>query len=108
MAQLPRPVRLVRGPNRPAPRAVTVTAANGRARVAPPGPTSVPAPRPPHAAGARFHSLIGAPMLSFYDWYADLPIASPQVFGDQTDVPESRSEERRVGKECRSRWSPYH
>src|SRR5258706_14821084 len=23
-------------------------------------------------------------------------------------VPEFRSEERRVGKECRSRWSPYH
>src|SRR3989475_595370 len=23
-------------------------------------------------------------------------------------VEESRSEERRVGKECRSRWSPYH
>ncbi|NUU21729.1 MAG: nitrate reductase subunit alpha, partial [Streptomycetaceae bacterium] len=23
------------------------------------------------------------------DWYADLPVASPQVFGDQTDVPES-------------------
>ena len=22
--------------------------------------------------------------------------------------PSSRSEERRVGKECRSRWSPYH
>jgi nitrate reductase alpha subunit len=42
-----------------------------------------------HAAGARFYSLIGAPMLSFYDWYADLPVASPQVFGDQTDVPES-------------------
>ena len=21
---------------------------------------------------------------------------------------QSRSEERRVGKECRSRWSPYH
>ena len=21
---------------------------------------------------------------------------------------ETRSEERRVGKECRSRWSPYH
>ncbi len=21
---------------------------------------------------------------------------------------ENRSEERRVGKECRSRWSPYH
>src|SRR2546430_3353380 len=24
------------------------------------------------------------------------------------DVRETRSEERRVGKECRSRWSPYH
>ena len=23
-------------------------------------------------------------------------------------IEESRSEERRVGKECRSRWSPYH
>src|SRR5260221_9660869 len=23
-------------------------------------------------------------------------------------VDQSRSEERRVGKECRSRWSPYH
>ena len=28
------------------------------------------------------------------------------VFFKQSDVP--RSEERRVGKECRSRWSPYH
>ena len=42
-----------------------------------------------HAGGARFISLIGGAMLSFYDWYADLPVASPQVFGDQTDVPES-------------------
>src|SRR5690625_467468 len=42
-----------------------------------------------HAAGSRFYSLIGGAMLSFYDWYADLPVASPQVFGDQTDVPES-------------------
>ena len=24
------------------------------------------------------------------------------------DWLKSRSEERRVGKECRSRWSPYH
>ena len=23
-------------------------------------------------------------------------------------ITEYRSEERRVGKECRSRWSPYH
>ena len=42
-----------------------------------------------HASGARFTSLIGGAMLSFYDWYADLPVASPQIWGDQTDVPES-------------------
>ena len=42
-----------------------------------------------HASGARYHSLIGGCMLSFYDWYADLPPASPQVYGDQTDVRES-------------------
>lgn len=41
------------------------------------------------AAGSRFIELIGGVMTSFYDWYADLPVASPQVFGDQTDVPES-------------------
>ncbi len=40
-------------------------------------------------AGARFLSLLGGEMLSFYDWYADLPPASPQVWGEQTDVPES-------------------
>ncbi|MDM7855297.1 nitrate reductase subunit alpha [Cellulomonas alba] len=42
-----------------------------------------------HAVGTRFMQLIGGVMTSFYDWYADLPVASPQMFGDQTDVPES-------------------
>ncbi|SHF54940.1 nitrate reductase subunit alpha [Ornithinibacillus halophilus] len=42
-----------------------------------------------YAGGARFLSLLGGTLLSFYDWYADLPPASPQVWGDQTDVPES-------------------
>ena len=42
-----------------------------------------------YAAGTRFLSMIGGTILSFYDWYADMPVASPQVFGDQTDVPES-------------------
>lgn len=42
-----------------------------------------------YASGARFMSLMGGPLLSFYDWYADLPPASPQIWGDQTDVPES-------------------
>ena len=42
-----------------------------------------------YASGARFVSLLGGEMLSFYDWYADLPPASPQIWGEQTDVPES-------------------
>ena len=42
-----------------------------------------------YAAGARYLSLIGGNCLSFYDWYCDLPPASPQVWGEQTDVPES-------------------
>ena len=42
-----------------------------------------------YSAGARYHSLIGGVVNSFYDWYADLPPASPQIWGDQTDVPES-------------------
>ena len=54
------------------------------------GFSPIPAMSPvSYASGARFLELIGAPMLSFYDWYADLPNASPQMFGDQTDVPES-------------------
>src|SRR2546430_6019229 len=27
---------------------------------------------------------------------------------DPSTLPDLRSEERRVGKECRSRWAPYH
>ena len=30
------------------------------------------------------------------------------VVGDVVETSDGRSEERRVGKECRSRWSPYH
>ena len=34
-------------------------------------------------------------------------LASPNLDTDYLQIG-SRSEERRVGKECRSRWSPYH
>ena len=37
---------------------------------------------------------------------ADVIILANQPL--RRDVLRSRSEERRVGKECRSRWSPYH
>jgi nitrate reductase alpha subunit len=42
-----------------------------------------------YAAGSRFLQLFGAPVLSFYDWYADFPPASPEVWGEKTDVSES-------------------
>src|SRR5439155_9359416 len=32
-------------------------------------------------------------------------VSSPEV---RVEVQKTRSEERRVGKECRSRWSPYN
>ena len=36
---------------------------------------------------------------------ADLKLANLEL---KKDIEKKRSEERRVGKECRSRWSPYH
>ena len=42
-----------------------------------------------YAAGSRFASLVGGAVLSFYDWYCDLPPASPETWGEQTDVHES-------------------
>jgi nitrate reductase alpha subunit len=42
-----------------------------------------------YAAGSRYLALIGGVCMSFYDWYCDLPPSSPQVWGEQTDVPES-------------------
>ncbi len=42
-----------------------------------------------YAAGSRFLQLLGGTVLSFYDWYCDLPPASPEVWGEQTDVAES-------------------
>jgi nitrate reductase alpha subunit len=42
-----------------------------------------------YAAGSRFLQLFGAPLLSFYDLYADFPPASPETWGEKTDVAES-------------------
>ena len=42
-----------------------------------------------YAAGGRFLQLFGGVNLSFYDWYCDLPNASPEIWGEQTDVAES-------------------
>lgn len=42
-----------------------------------------------YAGGARMLQLMGGVSLSFYDWYCDLPPASPECWGEQTDVHES-------------------
>ncbi len=42
-----------------------------------------------YAAGSRMLQLIGGVSLSFHDWYCDLPSASPETWGEQTDVQES-------------------
>ena len=60
----------------------------------------------------------GTPPALFVDVRSrDLAQGSLHETGSETDLAiqgpgffkvETRSEERRVGKECRSRWSPYH
>src|SRR5256886_10210083 len=44
----------------------------------------------------KYYDATGKTMLSCYS------------FDDTLSATSGRSEERRVGKECRSRWSPYH
>ena len=51
-----------------------------------------------------FHTIIWPAILLGYDKGLDLPYDVPAT----QFLNFSRSEERRVGKECRSRWSPYH
>ena len=41
------------------------------------------------------------------DWVTGPGIPTGTLI-QSVDSPTQRSEERRVGKECRSRWSPYH
>ena len=42
-------------------------------------------------------------VLPFFDWILTYNTGAAFSF-----LADARSEERRVGKECRSRWSPYH
>ena len=42
-----------------------------------------------YGGGSRLLQLFGGVNLSFYDWYSDLPPASPEIWGEQTDVQES-------------------
>ena len=54
---------------------------------------------------ASFDSAAAEEILNdFESHFAD---ARSQGLSDE-EICAERSEERRVGKECRSRWSPYH
>ena len=54
----------------------------------------------------RFSAIpIKLPMAFFTELKQKISQLKPEP---QTNPEKRRSEERRVGKECRSRWSPYH
>ena len=58
--------------------------------------------------GSLLQDVTSARSLYYYLWIATdngLSIFNPKT---EAFCSFSRSEERRVGKECRSRWSPYH
>src|SRR2546422_3967933 len=60
-------------------------------------------PNDPHAGSALF--LLGRARFAL----GDTESALEALRRAQAAIsPAERSEERRVGKECRSRWSPYH
>ena len=50
----------------------------------------------------------GHPMQEYEQvWKQNITAAAIDFMVDE-ETEKARSEERRVGKECRSRWSPYH
>ena len=51
-------------------------------------------------------SAVGAVCMFNENRHSNLPMY--KVSGEGVEKEIGRSEERRVGKECRSRWSPYH
>ena len=56
-------------------------------------------------------SIIGVQIkkdLGLSDTQFGLLVGTPILTGSLIRLLLGRSEERRVGKECRSRWSPYH
>src|SRR5258708_39254093 len=64
----------------------------------------------PDPAGAGYVDLRPGVQIGEIAYRPLRPIERLYVGGqlDQVTGRKTRSEERRVGKECRSRWSPYH
>ena len=59
---------------------------------------------PPTRTGTAVDTLHGYIIPDPYRWLEDQEAPETREWIDA----QNRSEERRVGKECRSRWSPYH
>ena len=60
------------------------------------------------AGEAAVHAGLRAYNRTFVSDTADLSLVVEDEAGQIIGGCDARSEERRVGKECRSRWSPYH
>src|SRR2546422_10132816 len=72
----------------------------GGAALAPPDP----------GGGCRGGAALAPPdvkLIGLFTGAEPVPVPLGDV-GERREVAHPRSEERRVGKECRSRWSPYH
>ena len=52
-------------------------------------------------------AILGQFIVGLYS-FVDSIYVGQMMRTDAMSAVSSRSEERRVGKECRSRWSPYH
>jgi len=68
---------------------------------------NAPAAQGAKALALRLLPLIGG-QLCLHAAMTGLRMAAPLLALHEGHSASSRSEERRVGKECRSRWSPYH
>src|SRR2546430_7806774 len=73
-----------------------------------PGTTPTPEPTPKEPTNEEKAAAFNDQGNTFYDTgqYAKAVEAYKQALSFKPN--DARSEERRVGKECRSRWSPYH
>src|SRR2546428_13388259 len=69
---------------------------------------SEPIALPDLLASAAHRALTTLHVLTDADWRRTCDSITDMLVTAMPGLDPNRSEERRVGKECRSRWSPYH
>src|SRR3712207_540443 len=85
-------------PSEPGARSVGAGAHDEQSRVSGSSAKRQPSASAPATVSASAPATVSAPSAS----------SDGAEIYDERSTSASRSEERRVGKECRSRWSPYH